>query len=130
MERYVPPSIRQRDVASKMAMPVVINSPSRWHFWRKPVVISMELLARQIDLADERRSLEQRETELVAEVINYGQRQRQTRKQEKKWRRLFRKIEWASQPAQRNKPRLIPGLGLEAALISGFFVIGIANLLM
>ncbi len=113
-------------VERKMSAPIVLR-PHRWQFWRKPRVVNISLLAQQIDLEEELFSVLLRERQHQSRLAEFQQRTDSDRKAMSTWRKMFRKVEWASEPT-RTKPRVIPGLGLELGLIAHALLLGVAHI--
>ena len=123
---HVPTTVRH-DVDSKMMAPIVITKPKWFQFWKQPTLVNMQLLARQVDLANDWSRLNERKQKLFEEAKLFQKQTAQFKKQESKWRNLFQTIEWASQPTRKtNKPRVLPGMGLELSLLALHLVVGIA----
>ncbi|WP_145213898.1 hypothetical protein [Gimesia alba] len=127
---HVPTTVRH-DVDSKMMAPIVIAKPHWFQFWKQPTLVNMQLLARQVDLADDWNRLTEQRRKLLEDLSCFQKQATQFKKQEGKWRNLFQTIEWASQPARKsNKPRVLPGMGLELSLLALHLVVGIAFLMV
>lgn len=129
MNSSTPTSV-QHDVDRKMTKPIVIQASRWWQLWRKPTVINMQLLARQVDLADEEQQLVERRCCLVRELNEYNKHVVTSSRSEAKWKKVLRTVEWAAQPKSQYQPRLIPGIGLELSLVGLHLVIVIATLVV
>ncbi len=91
----------------------------------------MQLLARQVDLANDWNKLAEQKQKLLDDLSVFQKQTAQFRKQEGKWRNLFQTIEWASQPTRKtNKPRVLPGMGLELSLLALHLVVGVAFMMV
>ncbi|QDT40350.1 hypothetical protein Pan241w_04060 [Gimesia alba] len=127
---HVPTTVRH-DVDSKMMAPIVIAKPHWFQFWKQPTFVNMQLLARQVDLADDWNRLTERRRKLLEDLSRFQKQATQFKKQEGKWRNLFQTIEWASQPTRKtNKPRVLPGMGLELSLLALHLVVGVAFMMV
>tara|TARA_R110002049_G_scaffold9187_2_gene47528 strand:+ start:1076 stop:1687 length:612 start_codon:yes stop_codon:yes gene_type:complete len=127
---HVPTTVRH-DVDSKMMAPIVIAKPYWFQFWKQPTLVNMQLLARQVDLANDWNRLTEQRRKLLEDLSSFQKQTTQFKKQEGKWRNLFQTIEWASQPTRKsNKPRVLPGMGLELSLLALHLVVGVAFMMV
>ncbi|QDT45714.1 hypothetical protein Pan241w_58410 [Gimesia alba] len=127
---HVPTTVRH-DVDSKMMAPIVIAKPHWFQFWKQPILVNMQLLARQVDLADDWNRLTEQRRKLLEDLSSFQKQTTQFKKQEGKWRNLFQTIEWASKPTRKsNKPRVLPGMGLELSLLALHLVVGVAFMMV
>lgn len=126
---HLPTTIRH-DVDSKMVTPIVITKPKWFQFWKQPVLVNMQLIARQVDLTNDWNRLTEQRHKLFEDLNRFQKQTAQFKKQDGKWRTLFQTIEWASQPTQKNKPRRLPGMKLELSLLALHMMVGIAFMMV